>query len=204
MLADLEAEAYEVWPVVLPAVSKNAPHRRDRVWIVAHAINGGHRNIRESDRRQDGLSGEYREALCTRELDGADNGTTPNSNQFNGNLSGLRAGEIPQQQTTRILENITSDPGDTGLQGSEINGSIRRIGTNRNQQFTRSFPPNWDNFPTQSPVCDRNDGIPRGLADITFPKWRNESIKAMGNAWVPQVALQIFKSINEYEILQNL
>ena len=34
--ADLEAEGYEVWPYVLPAVSVNAPHRRDRVWFVAH------------------------------------------------------------------------------------------------------------------------------------------------------------------------
>lgn len=33
------------------------------------------------------------------------------------------------------------------------------------------------------------------LDGITFPKWRNESIKAAGNAIVPQVALQIFKAI---------
>jgi DNA (cytosine-5)-methyltransferase 1 len=37
------------------------------------------------------------------------------------------------------------------------------------------------------------------LVDITFPKWRNESIKAMGNSIVPQVVFQIFKTINEYE-----
>jgi len=35
--ADLEAAGYEVWPYVLPAVSVNAPHRRDRVWFVAYA-----------------------------------------------------------------------------------------------------------------------------------------------------------------------
>jgi DNA (cytosine-5)-methyltransferase 1 len=33
------------------------------------------------------------------------------------------------------------------------------------------------------------------LADITFSKWRNESIKALGNAIVPQVAYQIFRAI---------
>ncbi len=37
--ADLEATGYEVWPYVLPACSKNAPHRRDRVWFVAHSKN---------------------------------------------------------------------------------------------------------------------------------------------------------------------
>jgi DNA (cytosine-5)-methyltransferase 1 len=39
------------------------------------------------------------------------------------------------------------------------------------------------------------------LDGITLPKHRDESIKAYGNAIVPQVALQIFKAINEYEKL---
>lgn len=34
-------------------------------------------------------------------------------------------------------------------------------------------------------------------------KTRNESIKAYGNAIVPQVAYQIFKAINEFELLVN-
>ena len=50
--------------------------------------------------------------------------------------------------------------------------------------------------PTQPLVCSRNDGISGKLDGITFPKWRNESIKALGNAIVPQVALQIFNAIN--------
>ena len=54
----------------------------------------------------------------------------------------------------------------------------------------------WDNFPTKSPVCSRNDGLSDRLDGITFPKWRAESIKAYGNAWVPQVAFEIFKAIS--------
>jgi DNA (cytosine-5)-methyltransferase 1 len=57
----------------------------------------------------------------------------------------------------------------------------------------------WHDFPTQSPVCSRNDGFSGRLDGITFPKWRNESIKAAGNAIVPQVAYQIFKAIEAYE-----
>jgi DNA (cytosine-5)-methyltransferase 1 len=38
------------------------------------------------------------------------------------------------------------------------------------------------------------------LDGITFPKWRSESIKAGGNAIVPQVVLQIFKAIELYEL----
>lgn len=41
--ADLEAEGYEVWTYVLPACGVGAPHRRNRVWIIAHAdsVSGG-------------------------------------------------------------------------------------------------------------------------------------------------------------------
>lgn len=35
--ADLEAEGYEVLPFLLPACGVNAPHRRDRIWFIAHS-----------------------------------------------------------------------------------------------------------------------------------------------------------------------
>lgn len=59
--------------------------------------------------------------------------------------------------------------------------------------------PNWDNFPTQPPICGINDGISYGLDGITFSKWRNESIKAYGNAVVPQIVYEIFKAITLME-----
>lgn len=37
LLADLENINYAAEPVVLPACAVDAPHRRDRVWIMAHA-----------------------------------------------------------------------------------------------------------------------------------------------------------------------
>lgn len=35
--SDLEAEGYEILPFLLPACAKNAPHRRDRIWFIAHS-----------------------------------------------------------------------------------------------------------------------------------------------------------------------
>jgi DNA (cytosine-5)-methyltransferase 1 len=61
--------------------------------------------------------------------------------------------------------------------------------------------PDWENFPTQPPLCSGNDGLPAGMDGITFSKWRNESLKGYGNAIVPQVALQIFKAIEKFELL---
>jgi len=37
----LEAEGYAVQPFVIPAISKGAPHRRDRVWIVGYSEQSG-------------------------------------------------------------------------------------------------------------------------------------------------------------------
>lgn len=41
VLSDLEAEGYETGAVVLPACAVNAPHRRDRVWVVANSNGSG-------------------------------------------------------------------------------------------------------------------------------------------------------------------
>ena len=89
----------------------------------------------------------------------------------------------------------------TRLQRSQDNGIIRKSRKEWNEQSTRFLRPAWQNFPTQSPICGGDDGLPNELDGITFSKWRNESIKAYGNAIVPQVAYQIFKAINEYNDL---
>jgi DNA (cytosine-5)-methyltransferase 1 len=59
---------------------------------------------------------------------------------------------------------------------------------------------NWEDFPTVSPIYIRDDGFQSqlDLTAISEAKWRNESIKASGNAIVPQVVFQIFKAIEKY------
>ena len=43
-LSNLESLGYQTAPFVIPACAVNAPHRRDRVWIVAHT-SGGRENV---------------------------------------------------------------------------------------------------------------------------------------------------------------
>lgn len=64
-----------------------------------------------------------------------------------------------------------------------------------NKQSFGCIRTTWQNFPTQSPICIGDDGISGRLDGITFSKWRQESVKAYGNAIVPQVAYEIFKAI---------
>ena len=59
------------------------------------------------------------------------------------------------------------------------------------------FNMEWEKFPTQPPICGGDDGLSRELDGVTFSKWRAESVKAYGNAIVPQVAYEIFKAITK-------
>ena len=123
---DLENQGYEVQAYILPACAKNAPHRRDRVWFVAH------------------------------------------SNKIGFSTK---------------MEN-------------------RKLG--REFGFTKCNQSNvWDTFSIESAICGENDGIPTELDSISISKWKKESLMAYGNAIVPQVALEIFKAIEEFELMVN-
>jgi DNA (cytosine-5)-methyltransferase 1 len=214
--ADLEAAGYEVWPYVLPAVSVNAPHRRDRVWFVAHS--NLRRGCREKGVGQYDLRGSkgkesYNNIIKTdKRLEQWENARPtphPNGNGFNQRNGNDE--KQPGEGWEYALSNAdtgneygdVADTGHTGLQGFTDKRENRREKSirvaNRRVNPTGLLCSNWQKFPTQSPICSRNDGLSPQLDGITFSKWRNESIKAAGNAIVPQVVLMIFKAIAEYE-----
>jgi DNA (cytosine-5)-methyltransferase 1 len=113
---------------------------------------------------------------------------------------GLRIGK----EKKNTINGINGGNGDvTNTNGSnnktrtfgQILGQQNREKTNGHSNVERSNQ--WENFPTQSPVCGGDDGIPTQLDGITFSKWRAESIKGYGNAIVPQIAYQLFEIIND-------
>jgi len=235
--ADLEAEGYEVQPYVLPAVSVNAPHRRDRVWFVAYSngnglnqcncynevntskgrinalgnIVNGSINGNSSNTQYEGLEGQYREwEGCTKHRSdkGIFVGSENKLNAADTNSRGLEGstevgwyseyaiGKDGTTAQTRNVTNTDSISNQTRTQ-REILGQSYWEKTNGYSNVERRNQ--WENFPTVSPICTGDDGISDRLDSITFPKWRNESIKAGGNAIVPQVVYQIFKTIEQYE-----
>lgn len=123
------------------------------------------------------------------------------SYKFNGDLSGFHSGKISQFETSRLRIDPNAYcelPSQRMLQG-KAGRYEQKIRTE--SLHSRS---NWRNFPTQSPVCRGNDGLPFDVDNLTIPftKWRQESVKGYGNAIVPQVILEIFKAIEEVEQLE--
>jgi len=58
VLLDLEAEGYSTRTFVVPACGVNAPHRRDRLWIVAHSNSDSQSDVTEHGEQRQGQLGE--------------------------------------------------------------------------------------------------------------------------------------------------
>lgn len=93
-----------------------------------------------------------------------------------------------------------ADADSVRLEHSKESGEMGRIFKENRRHSQAAKTTCWQKFPTVAAVCGGNDGLPKKLDGITFSKWRRESIKAYGNAIVPQVALQIFQAIEQYEL----
>lgn len=267
IITDLENEGYETQAFLIPACATNAPHRRDRIWFVAHSNNARtnqrmqfNAERKENDEQWRGQSqSEYRENGINGIITNTDNGSgsrntvqtrrteleelhesssnvantdgTKQGDNFGENIGQEREiwrgkegnvfrelccdGNVADTESKRTWEQSPEDRGwkdrrfdnngkdgnvaDTNCKRHEERNtsteSIREARFNSEKNFTNYS--NWEQFPTQSPICSGDDGIPTQLDGITFPKWRNESIKGYGNAVVPQVVYQIFKAIEK-------
>ena len=118
VLLDLEAEGYATRPFIVPACSVDAPHRRDRVWIIAKKVRpdtNGERSHRAQEYKhgeaeptdgQERVSGSVCEVL-------ADSGSAAKRSAGDvGNASGRRYGnkeeEIRPRRDRTVNASITS------------------------------------------------------------------------------------------------
>ena len=123
-----------------------------------------------------------------------------NATDTNGNGCNERNGNDEINTSERgINAQRNIEPGNDNGNAANTNGFRLRRKSDRigNTKFNSkdNAPNDWQNFPTQPPVCGGDDGLPTELDGITFSKWRNESIKGYGNAIVPQIAYQLFQII---------
>lgn len=143
---DLESEGYEVQPFIIPACAVNAPHRRERVWIIANRANSRVKGLQKREINPDDAA----DSRCI-------------------------------GRKKRSSENIQPESKKPERQNSYYSGWER----------------DWREVAASTCNARMDDGLSREVDGISysFAKWRNESIKAYGNAIVPQVAMEIFRAI---------
>lgn len=226
---DLEREGYSVQPLLIPACAVGAPHRRDRVFFIAHRAdsgvegmqrkwednilsgrtapdtdshrwrNGKNQQVTIAERKgtanigtfsEDGTS-SYSQCSGSGQIYKEVQSEQPNGHSFDSN-GGKR--DVANTKSKQSERDRLEQPKDCATEQRE---SGRSSSENNSKYATRG----WKNFPTQSPVCRGNDGLPFNVGDLTIPftKWRQESVKGYGNAIVPQVILEIFKAIEELD-----
>jgi DNA (cytosine-5)-methyltransferase 1 len=205
---DLESQGYEVQPILLPACAVGAPHRRDRIWFIAK--NTKRDGFIQRELEQEGTEIWEQRNACTGDSIGF---CLSERNASNTNL--LRQHECEcnnEEQSSERRFDALNDTAENVKYGNATNtceigfSSSKPIGKlGREQRFTFNYEQRiWEKFPSQSPICGGDDGLPTELDGITFSKWRQESIKGYGNAIVPQVAYEIFKVIAEMDRLEKL
>ena len=154
---DLETAGYEVQAFIIPAVAVNAPHKRDRVWVVAHNTTSDGRRTSETFAAEKGYA---QRPIEDREL--------------------ARGFERPYSNTPDTER--SSEPRFDDRQGEK-------------QFWGSGAGENWLEVATE--LCGVDDGLPAELYGPKFSKSRHriERLKALGNAIVPQVAVEIMQAI---------
>ena len=224
---DVEADGYEVFPILIPACSIGAPHRRDRVFIVGHRLQAAEHSDKRADERiprkptgEDGCPrmeerNEIRQSSSASPTRPESEANARNATDPDGNR-GLQVHEHMEPELADGAEFVGNgwqwDVADTE---SERSGGLRIEGETQGARMRHVLFGNgcrlrrtpdaigsrWRVFPSVAPIHRGNDGLPFDVDDLTisFPKWRNESVKAYGNAIVPQVMYEIFRAIEIVE-----
>ena len=211
---DLESEGYSVQPVLIPACAVGAPHRRDRIFFIAHYTNGSD-DLRESGQHE---SESGKERLSERNQvrkSGKPSDVRPEVQSSSTDSYCDRRGEVHKHIQSRFSDG--QEPVGNGWIGNatdtigeRLEGSDKSRGSEARERMylwrnvagcgeALDLRPEgrWKGFPTVSAVHRGNDGLPFDVdcLAIPFAKWRTESIKAYGNAIVPQVMYRIFEAI---------
>ena len=120
----------------------------------------------------------------------------------NNGGSKQKEGDIRRGEKSNVPDSFYSDgiPSNTDGLGSSRRHSQNFRKVRQEEQFEAQYcSKGWEGFPASPCVRGGDDGLSHELDSISIPKWCRESIKAYGNAIVPQVAFEIFKTIELFE-----
>jgi len=174
VLVDLESEDYSTRTFVIPACATDAPHRRDRVWIVAYSS-----RVRWSGRNNENAQGQGRALQVEGSGAGHQSGVLADSKELHGN----ERREHPEQGQRQV-----SESGECG--GSEDVAYSNSTGcqeqwrtiSDGEEQSAAECRGRWKPEPSVGRVA-------HGIQS------RVDRLRGLGNSIVPQVAYEIIRAI---------
>ena len=176
VLSDLESIGYAAQTLVIPACAVDARHRRDRCFILAHAL--GKRRRGRSYGNEAGYDGALQVAgPCS---------SDKQSVLADANSKSMRHDSDNQRKTDREVNKIR----DAGVSCRKIIYNADGCGHSGDTWRGKSFESeNGRWWPVEPNVGRVANGVP----------FRVDRLKCLGNAVVPQQVYPIFKAIAEIE-----
>ncbi len=204
VLSDLEAEDYAARPFVIPACGVDAPHRRDRVWIVAHAKsdrdsrNTGELSQSDEQTQEERPKKRFCQSFSASEV------LPAMANARHEPRRGSISGGVRGNGTRQHAERKRSDEAAETARPSEASETLAYASAQRLHRPTEEQIHGVGNIPKQS----KRGGKDIGSGWATEPNVgrvangvpaRSHRIKALGNTVVPQIPEIIGRIIMEVE-----
>jgi DNA (cytosine-5)-methyltransferase 1 len=189
--SDLEGAGYEVQPLVIPACAVDAPHRRDRVWIVANSTDNGRPRPRlpvpgrRSKQENLDIGRKGKDLAVPKGRD-----SRQSAEPEGGGDSGGGGQKVPAAHPERA-----------GLEGGDAKGNQHHEG----QPLRLAADAKRDGVQGGQPVGHEASGRDWWATEPELGRvahgvpHRVDRLRCLGNAIVPQVAYRILSAIAEIE-----
>jgi DNA (cytosine-5)-methyltransferase 1 len=213
VINDLEQIGYAVQTFVIPACGVNAPHKRDRVWIVANAGCGNGEGAAEyGEHERENSQGNAieleRPAECNKSgLNTDTTGKRPDLGQCNRGERYVQDHErtTTEDNTERNGRQCRAGQTDSNDTHARCKGLERGRYKKReySSQCDRGQGTNWNKnwLEVATRLCGVDDGLPAELDGFKLSKagHRVARLKGLGNSICPQVVIEIMQCIKQID-----
>ena len=197
---DLESEGYEVQPFNIPAAGVGAPHRRERVWIVAYAERYNEiQQIQKSDGPQHQVQSKRGQKDSASWISGRTNSIRQTNNRYETNVAYTESIESHVGEHGKHQEERSGQGEIRGENSHDANTYSKRLERFRTEHELRNSEKEKQTSGNSWWSVEPNVGrVANGVSGRVY------RLRALGNSIVPQIATEIGYAIIKAEGLWEM